>query len=349
VALHEVEGAAASRWERPLQGSLDRLVVRSELLEDNPLGDPAERPLFVYRPATADSEAASGLPAVYLLQGFGGYLEEWLVPSNAQPAPVESLDDLFSNSDVPAALLVFVDASTRWGGSQFLNSSGCGRYLDYLCDEVVPFVDQRYPTLAAARHRGVCGKSSGGYGAIVCSMLRPGIFGALASHAGDALFECCYLPFFAVAARSLRMQFGGSWTTFEDRASAPGFDWRGAAVLFAVYGIACAYSPDPTRPGKPLIPFDAVGRPVEEIWTRWLALDPVRMAARHAPALADMRMIHLDAGSEDDFFLDLGAQALSDTLSALHIKHSFELFAGDHDAADQRLIQTVAELSRALQ
>ena len=73
------------------------------------------------------------------------------------------------------------------------------------------------------------------------------------------------------------------------------------------------------------------------------------MAVSHAPALADMRMIHLDAGSEDDFFLDLGAQALSDTLSALHIGHSFELFVGDHDAADQRLIQTVGELSRALQ
>ncbi|MBV8956961.1 MAG: hypothetical protein JO179_22675 [Solirubrobacterales bacterium] len=247
MALHEVEAAAAGGGKGRLQGSLDRLLVRSESLEDNPLGDPAERPLFVYRPPQVTQDAASGLPSVYLLQGFGGYLDEWLIPWGGRPAPIERLDELFSRPDVPPALLVFVDASTRWGGSQFLNSSGCGRYLDYLCDEVVPFIDQRYPSLAAARHRGVCGKSSGGYGAIVSSMLRPGIFGALSSHAGDALFECCYQPFFAVAARSLRMQYGGSWGAFEERAGAPGFDWRESAVLFAVYGTACAYSPDPTR------------------------------------------------------------------------------------------------------
>ena len=53
---------------------------------------------------------------------------------------------------------------------------------------MIPFVDARYPTLAAREHRGVSGKSSGGYGAMVISMLRPEVFGALASHAGDALF-----------------------------------------------------------------------------------------------------------------------------------------------------------------
>jgi hypothetical protein len=66
--------------------------------------------------------------------------------------------------------------------------------------------------------------------------------------------------------------------------------------LFAAYGAACAYTPDPNRPGKALIPFDDVGRPIEEIWSRWLALDPVRMAAKHAETLASMRAIYLDAG-----------------------------------------------------
>jgi hypothetical protein len=46
---------------------------------------------------------------------------------------------MFSAEESPPALIVFVDASTSWGGSQFLNSSSTGRYLDYLCDEVVPF------------------------------------------------------------------------------------------------------------------------------------------------------------------------------------------------------------------
>ena len=106
---------------------------------------------------------------------------------------------------------MFVDCWTSLGGSQFLNSPGTGRYLDYLCDEVVAFVDGAYPTLPAREHRGIAGKSSGGYGAMVAPMLRPEVFGALASHAGDALFEHCYLPDMAKATRALRDHYGGSY------------------------------------------------------------------------------------------------------------------------------------------
>ena len=122
--------------------------------------------------------------------------------------------------------------------------------------------------------------------------------------------------FLPVAARALTSQFEGSWEAFEDRVKRPDFDWRQVAVLFAAYGTACAYTPDPSRPGKPLLPFDSVGRPIDEIWSQWLALDPVRMARSHADALAGMRRIYLDAGRNDEFFLDLGAEAFSDQLDS---------------------------------
>ena len=47
MALTEVEGPSGAPWERPMHGTLDRLVVESELLAGNPLGDPSRRPLFV--------------------------------------------------------------------------------------------------------------------------------------------------------------------------------------------------------------------------------------------------------------------------------------------------------------
>ena len=75
---------------------------------------------------------------------------------------------------------------------------------------MVAFVDDRYPTAADRDRRGITGKSSGGYGAMVVPMMRPDVFGALASHAGDALFEGCYLPGFPETARSLRDDFEGS-------------------------------------------------------------------------------------------------------------------------------------------
>ena len=94
---------------------------------------------------------------------------------------------------------MFVDCWTSLG-SQYLDSPGTGHYLTYLCDEIVPWVDTHYRTLPEARHRAITGKSSGGYGAMVVPMLRPDRFGALATHAGDALFELAYLPEFGPAA-----------------------------------------------------------------------------------------------------------------------------------------------------
>ena len=350
MTLHEVDGWATS-WDRPLAGALDMLVVRSEALADNPLGDPSHRPLYVYRPPGVDvaPNGGSRLPAVYMLQGFGGRVEEWLTPDSDDLTTVERLDSMFAAGGSAPALIVFLDAWTSRGGSQFLNSTSTGRYLDYVCDEVVPFLDARYPTLAAREHRGVSGKSSGGYGALVLSMLRPDVFGALASHAGDALFESCYRPLFPAAARMLRDEFGGSWEAFEQRIEIPGFDWRECPVLFAAYGTACAFTPDPKRPGKALIPFDSLtGRPIDDLWQRWLSLDPVRMAARHVEALAGMRRIYIDAGRQDEFFLDLGALALSVELGRLGIEHSLELFDGNHDGVDRRMPAAVAELTRAL-
>ena len=142
------------------------------------------------------------------------------------------------------------------------------------------------------------GKSSGGYGAMVVPMLRPDVFGALASHAGDALFECCYRPDFPAAARILRDEYDGSFETFIERfEEADRFSFDKQGKLIEMYGYALAYSPDPDRPGKPLIPFDTdTGEVVEEVWEKWLDLDPVRMAPRHGDALTSMRRIYLDAG-----------------------------------------------------
>jgi hypothetical protein len=350
VSLSEVDGPPGAPWDRPLAGSLDRLVVKSEALAGNPLGDPERRPLYIYRPPGWGPDSDRRLPSIYLLQGFFGQLDQWLARNPPAPTMIERLDAMFAAGDCPPAAIVFVDAWTSRGGSQFLNSTSTGRYLDYLCDEVVPFVDERYPTLAARDHRGVSGTSSGGYGAMVVPMLRPELFGALASHAGDALFECCYQPLFPVAARMLRDHFDGSWEVFHERAVASDEgDAERCAVLFAAYGTACAYTPDPERPGEALLPFGiSTGRPIDDLWARWLALDPVRMAENHAGALRSMRRIYLDAGRQDEFFLDLGAQAFSDELSRLGIEHSLELFEGTHGATRPRYPGAIRELVLAL-
>ena len=112
-------------------------MVESEALAGNPLGDPSRRPLYVYRPPGVELDHPKPLPSVYVIQGFTGQLDMWLARQPFEPTMIERLDAMFAAGECPDAIVVFVDAWTSYGGSQFLNSTGTGRYLDYLCDEVV--------------------------------------------------------------------------------------------------------------------------------------------------------------------------------------------------------------------
>lgn len=184
---------------------------------------------------------------------------------------------------------------------------------------------------------------------MVVPMLRPDVFGALASHAGDALFEACYLPEFPVTTRTLRESFNGSFDVFFARLkTAERLEPSWHAPL-NTYAMAACYSPDPDRPGKALLPFDiASGRLREEVWSCWLDWDPVRMVPRHGAALKSMRCIYLDAGRSDEFFLDLGAQAFAAELDRAGVEYELELFEGTHYNLQYRYPRAIRTLVEAM-
>src|SRR5215470_19360766 len=78
-------------------------------------------------------------------------------------------------------------------------------------------------TLDDPGHRAIMGKSSGGFGAMITPMLRPDLFGALATHAGDSLYELCYVPEFGKAVRYLREYDGDIWRWWADFGSRTSF------------------------------------------------------------------------------------------------------------------------------
>jgi hypothetical protein len=324
-------------WSHRFAGHLDEHAFESSVLRDNPLGDPHVRPLWVYLPPGYDNEPDRRYPSIYVIQGLTGQLDMWRNRSAFRKTFLELADELFTSAESPPCLLVFVDAWTSLGGSQFIDSPGTGRYHTYLCDELVPFVDSRYRTLAQAGHRGIAGKSSGGYGAMVNPMLRPDVFGGLATHAGDALFEACYLPAFRDSVRTLRDDYDGSferfWDDFRNRpAGSKESDWN----LLNDWCMAACYSAD--EDGTVQLPYDTdTGELRPEIWERWLAWDPVRMASRRADALRSLKAIYIDAGKRDQFFLDLGAEAFRRALADLGVTDvQFELFDATHSAIEYR-------------
>jgi Putative esterase len=348
MALRRVEGAPGAPWDRELRGRVDRLVVESDLLRDNPLKDPSRRPLYVYLPPNMrDGERYT---TVYVIQGYTGQIDMWLNRVAFEPSVLERIDDMFADTSVPRAVVVFVDAWTSYGGSQFINSTSTGPYMDYVCDEVVPFIDSIYPTAADRSRRGITGKSSGGYGAMVLPMMRPDVWGGLASHAGDALFEYCYLKDFGQTVRTLRDKFDSSWDVFwEKLRSADHFDWDRFGEVMSIYGYAACYTPDRDNPPRALLPFDArTGKMIDEVWERWLFWDPVRMAPRAGEALASMRCIYLDGGKSDEYYLEIGAQAFAAELDSLGVRHKLELFEGTHGGLQYRYPGAIRLLAESL-
>jgi S-formylglutathione hydrolase FrmB len=337
-------------WVRPLAGRLEEHWFDSQALTGNPLGDPHRRPLLVQLPDGYD-EGSGRLPTIYLLQGLTGQVDMWRNRHAFTANTPEVLDALFASPGVSPAILVYVDAWTRLGGSQFLDSPGTGRYHSYLCDEVVPFVDATYRTLADPAHRGVAGHSSGGYGAMVTAMLRPDLFGALATLAGDALFEVSYQPDMREAARALRDEKYGTFDRFwADFRARPGRSRKTDGVLLNMWCMAACYSTD--ADGTVRVPFEpATGRLIPDVWERWLEHDPVRMTPRHADALRAQRAIWIDAGRSDEYFLDLGAEAFRQELERIGITAPvvhYELFDGTHGGSEWRYPLAIRWLAERL-
>lgn len=336
-------------WDTELAGRLDRTVIESELLRGNPLGDPHQRPLWVYVPPGYDDETAR-YPAVYVIQGYTGHVSMWANRTAYRQPFIETADAVFASGEAPGCIVVYVDAWTAYGGSQFVDSPGTGAYHSYLCDEVVPWVDARYRTIADRESRAIMGKSSGGFGAMITPMLRPDLFGALATHAGDSIYELSYVPMFGKAVRLLRdydHDIGRWWDDFRSRTA---FTREADNTLLILLGCAACFSA--REDGTPELPFDQrSGALRPEVWQRWLDWDPVRMVDRYADALRSLRAVWIDAGTRDEWFLDLGAEAFRAGLDRIGVpgdRVQFELFDGAHGGIDYRYPLALSWLAHRL-
>jgi S-formylglutathione hydrolase FrmB len=306
------------------------LTIESDALRDNPLGDPATRSLFVWAPAD-DSRL---YPTVYVLHAHMRAARWWF---NVEPFARSYPDEI--DALAPDAVVVLVDGWTSVGGSQWIDSAGVGRYGTYLRDEVVAFVDERFPTSGV---RALQGKSSGGYGAIVNALVRPDLFAAVAAHApGPALFEVTLPPDFAVAARVLRGRSLADWWASDFT----GLESREDAVLTEVWSSALAFTD-----GE--IPFDLETSELRrDVWERWLRHDPVRLVAEQADAARALRGLWLDAGDRDSYFLDLAGVALLRAFSTAGLpdqRSRFELFPGGHRGLGSRYPLSLAWLVERL-
>jgi S-formylglutathione hydrolase FrmB len=331
----------------PLQGSVEVHRFESAALLGNPWGDPSVRELPVYVPPSGRTE---GVPLLVLLSGYAGAGGvHFQSPPFLRSTVVRRFDHLIRTGAAPEAVLVAPDCLTTLGGSQYLNSSATGRYEDYVVQELVPWVQRRYRTGPTA----VLGTSSGGYGALILALRHPDLFLAAASNSGDAYFEYTYLPEFPSAFRTIR-KAGGTEPLLRRLLSEPtsGFAPSHPEIqAFELMAYAAAYSPAPDRPGEFELPFDlTTGALREEVWSRWLAWDPVRMVRtpRYAAALRQLTYLYVDGGGRDEYALDLGARIFTAEARAQGGRVDHEEFDGVHWDSVPRYDVMIPRLLRAL-
>jgi enterochelin esterase-like enzyme len=321
-------------------------TVRFQALSDNPLGDPADRSIPIYLPPGYETDVARRYPVIYWLHGFSGTALAEAVGTPWAPALPELMDAVI-HEGAPVAMVVMADGFTKYGCGQFINSSATGRYEDAII-ELVAFIDRRFRTMPASAHRGLDGKSSGGYAALVLGMRNPDIFGAVASHSGDLYFEACYRTGFWEAANTVQ-RYGGLESflaTFLTLPKKPPDMVRAMATMVAM---AMAYSPNPDSPAGFDLPVNVeTGELNKAVWRRWLTWDPVVIADAHADALRAMRLVYFECGSRDQFFSHFGARLLHQRLERLGVAHEYQEFDDDHSGVNYRYPESLRRLCFAL-
>ena len=369
----------ARKRSAPSAGTLVVLEHQSQVLADNPLGDPHVRKLAVWLPPQYDEAAGTGrgrrLPVLYDLVGFTG---SGLAHINWKPfgdnVP-ERVARLMHEKKMGPAIIVFPDCFTSLGGNQYVNSSAIGAYADYLTKEIVPFVDRGFRTLASREHRGCFGKSSGGYGAIIHAMKYAKHWGAIADHSGDAYFDFVYrhdwpntLNELAKFRESNRVE--GPYNALVETRAHKGLgagldDGRVRRFLDAVWKreklstaeghaimnvcMAASYDPDPKAPLGFRLPFNLeTGELLESRWRNWLKHDPIRLVGKYAASLRTLKGIYIDCGWRDQYHIHYGTRILSQRLAESGIRHTYEEFDDNHSDVDYRMDVSLPFLYRAL-
>lgn len=326
------------------QGTIEISRIESEALKGNAAGDPHIRDLYLYLPPGYHESREKRYPVVYCLTGFTGRGKMLLNDNAFSPNLAERMDRLIAEGKAAPMIIVMPDCFTKYGGSQYINSSATGNYEDYLTEEIVRFIDENFRTIAHKDARAVMGKSSGGYGALICGMRHADKFGLICSTAGDCYFEMCYLPDFPKAFRAIKGEPDKLLEKFRNEEINKGkHDFDGLNII----GMSACYSPN----GNGFdLPFDIrTGELRKEIWERWLAHDPARLAEKHDENLKSLRLLYIDAGKSDEFALDIGARVLCERFKEHGIAYLHEEFDGGHFNISYRYNRSLELISQNIE
>ena len=152
-----------------------RIGVRVEdwTLRTPALSDPTG--VRVLLPAGYASDSRRRYPVLYLLHGAQSDHRSWTRDGDAQAITARA----------PMIVVMPDGGANGWYTDWYQGARPVQpRWETYHVDELVPWIDATYRTIAARRGRAIAGLSMGGYGALSYAARHPGTFIAAASFSG---------------------------------------------------------------------------------------------------------------------------------------------------------------------
>jgi enterochelin esterase-like enzyme len=135
----------------------------------------------VYLPAAYKDNPDQHFPVLYLLHGYPGTPDDWLINANIQ----HQLDSLFEQENATPFIVVFPDGNGPIiQDSQYVNATAVKQDMESYLLEVVTQIDQNYRTKPQREYRAIGGVSSGGYAGVNVGLHQNQIFSYFLSISG---------------------------------------------------------------------------------------------------------------------------------------------------------------------
>lgn len=212
-----------------IRGTQMTETIISSALKDNLIGSPSEREVIVVLPPSYQTLAGGDkrYPVIYGLHGFWN--------SRIDQALQNESEARWKKRGMGEAILVFVDANNRYGGSFYGSSPVIGDYETYITEEIVDYIDEHYRTIQDRSSRALVGFSMGGFGAVRLGLRNHERFGVVAACSGLYDFSS---DWYANSISRTIAGFNGTWTQYE----------KLSLNEQAFMAIAAAASPNPDIP-----------------------------------------------------------------------------------------------------
>ena len=211
----EMSWMAMPKWQEP-DFFADTKEIKSGRIETHELSvkdyPDKKRRVDIYLPADYDTKQER-YPVVYIHDGQQA--KEW----GELP---KAFDHLMGTKIEPfiAVFLWHIDdpkADEYYG-------EGLDKYLSHIVDELIPFVDKTYRTVADSKHRANAGTSFAGYAALFCTLKRPDVFQKCATHSTFGLTEdVTNLQKFATETPTTEISIRMAWGNYDMRAKHEGW------------------------------------------------------------------------------------------------------------------------------